>query len=133
MVLTGLLLVGHGSKKPYNKELIEKTANMMSEKSEDYLIRSAFMSINEPSIEEVLEQFKHDQIDSLIVVPLFLADGVHISEDIPRILGLASGEKKGTFLHGSGSIPLYYADPIGNNPMLADLMLESARNAVEQS
>lgn len=133
MVLTGLLLVGHGSKKPYNKELIEKTAKMMSEKSGDYLIRSAFMSINEPSIEDVLEQFRNDQIDRLVVVPLFLADGVHISEDIPRILGLAAGEKKGKFSHASGSIPLFYADPIGNNPMLADLMLESAKNAIEQS
>jgi len=131
MVVTGLLLVGHGSKKPYNKELIEKTAKMMSEKSGDYLIKSAFMSINEPCIEEVLEQFRNEEIDRLVVVPLFLADGVHISEDIPRILGLASGEKKGVFGRSSGDIPLYYADPIGNNPMLADLMLESARNAIE--
>lgn len=55
------------------------------------------MEFNEPTIRESLDSFKQDDVDSIAVVPLFLARGVHIDEDIPGILGLAPGQKKGLF------------------------------------
>jgi sirohydrochlorin ferrochelatase len=131
MKRTGLLLVGHGSKLPYNKELIEKTAAIIAEKHPEYLVRPGFMSMNAPSVEETLALFTKDEIDRLVVVPLFLAKGVHILQDIPELLGLPEGGKKGTFAHASGAIPLLYADPIGSDPLLADLMVKNAEAALK--
>ncbi|TAJ44797.1 sirohydrochlorin nickelochelatase [Methanofollis fontis] len=133
MARKGLLLVGHGSKLPYNKELIENTAALIAEQHPEFLVKPGFMSMNEPTVTDVLNSFKHDDIDLLVVVPLFLAKGVHILKDIPELLGLPEGEKKGTFAHNSGSIPLVYADPIGGDPLLADLMVKNARMAIEQN
>jgi sirohydrochlorin cobalto/nickelchelatase len=126
----GILLVGHGSRKEYNKNLITKTASLIAERHPNYIVKCGFMEFNEPSIPESLELFKSEEIDSLAVVPLFLARGVHIDEDIPEILKLKNGEKKGVFKLQSREIPLVYADPIGPNPLLADLMAENASQAL---
>lgn len=126
----GILLVGHGSKKEYNKDLISKTAALIAERHPEYMVRSGFMEFSQPTIPEALDQFRTENIESLVVVPLFLARGVHIDEDIPGLLNLQNGQKKGTFKLKSREIPLVYADPIGPNPLLADLMAENARQAL---
>ena len=74
--------------------------------------------------------FRHEPIDVLVVVPLFLAKGVHIEKDIPGEIGLPEGTKKGSFVMNGTSIPLVYADPIGSDPLLADLMVKNAKKAL---
>lgn len=131
MATTGFLLVGHGSQKQYNKELIETTANLIASKEDRFLVKSGFMSINEPNVKDVLEEFKAADIDKMVVVPLFLAKGVHILIDIPKILGLEEGTYSGTFTLANGTeIPLLYASPIGSDPLLADLMIKNADNVL---
>jgi sirohydrochlorin ferrochelatase len=128
----GLLLVGHGSKKPYNKQLIEETAQTIAEKDDSFLVKSGFMSINEPTVEEQLDAFRNEDIDALIVVPLFLAKGIHILKDIPAILGLEEDSYSGTFKANGSEIPLLYAQPIGSDPLLAELMLKNAYQAIDE-
>ncbi|NLD56655.1 MAG: sirohydrochlorin nickelochelatase [Methanomicrobiales archaeon] len=127
----GMLLVGHGSKLPYNQELVEKTAALIKEKNADYIVKCGFMNMNQPSIKDSLDAFRKESIDVLVVVPLFLAKGIHIEKDIPGEIGLPEGVRKGTFTLNGRSIPLLYADPIGSDPLLADLMVKNATAALE--
>jgi len=115
---------------PYNQELVEKTAALIRAKHPDYIVKCGFMNLNKPSIKESLDAFRHEPIDTLVVVPLFLARGVHIEKDIPGEIGLAEGLKKGSFALNGKSIPLLYADPIGSDPLLADLMVNNANKAL---
>ena len=131
MAKKGLLLVGHGGKKPYNKELIEETARVIAEKDDSFIVKSGFMSINTPTVEEQLDAFRSEEIETLVVVPLFLAKGVHILKDIPEILGLEEGSYRGTFRLNGSEIPLLYAQPIGSDPLLAELMLKNAHQAID--
>lgn len=131
MGMKGMLLVGHGSSMPYNKELVESTAKMIAAETGEYVVRCGFMNMNTPSIKEALASFHNEKIDALIVVPLFLAKGVHIEKDIPSEIGLAAGQKKGTFALNGTTIPLVYADPIGSDPLLASLMVKNAKKALE--
>lgn len=125
-----MLLVGHGSKMPYNKELIEHTGGLIAARNGEYIVKCAFMNMNTPTIPETLEEFRKEQIDALVVVPLFLAKGVHITKDIPALIGLAEGEAHGSFTLNGKTVPLVYADPIGSDPLLADLMVKNARKAL---
>ena len=127
-----MLLVGHGSKLPYNKELIETTAGFIAKKTDEYLVKPGFMSINTPSVEEQLEAFRKEDIEMLVVVPLFLARGVHIEQDIPELLGLSPGARKGVFQLNGKKVPLVYANPIGSDPLLAELMLKNASDAIAE-
>lgn len=127
-----MLLVGHGSKLPYNKELVETTANLIAGKTNNYLVKPGFMSLNTPTVGEQLEAFRSEDIDMLVVVPLFLARGVHIEQDIPEILGLPAGVRKGEFRLNGKTVPLVYASPIGSDPLLAELMLKNASDAIAE-
>ncbi|NLD57555.1 MAG: sirohydrochlorin nickelochelatase, partial [Methanomicrobiales archaeon] len=95
MMQKGLLLVGHGSSLPYNQELLENTAAMIAKKYPYFMIKCGFMRINKPTIEESLDAFSREPISSLVVVPLFLAKGIHIDKDIPAKIGLPEGTRKG--------------------------------------
>ena len=126
----GMLLVGHGSTMPYNKELVEKTADIIRGQDNGFIVRCGFMNINKPTIKEALEEFRRDPIEALVVVPLFLAKGVHIEKDIPGEIGLPEGVKKGMFTLNGKAVPLVYADPIGSDPLLATLMVKNAEAAL---
>ena len=126
----GMLLVGHGSSMPYNKELVEATGKMIAAQTRDFVVKCGFMNMNKPTIKESLNEFRHEPIDALVVVPLFLARGVHIEKDIPGEIGLPEGIKKGNFVMNGRTIPLMYADPIGSDPLLADLMVKNAIKAL---
>jgi sirohydrochlorin cobaltochelatase len=127
-----MLLVGHGSKLPYNKDLVETTAKLIAEKTDEYIVRTGFMSLNTPTVQEQLEAFRKEKIEMLVVVPLFLARGVHIEKDIPAILGLPEGARAGTFHMNGKDVPLVYASPIGSDPLLAELMLKNAAEAIDE-
>ncbi|PKG31224.1 sirohydrochlorin nickelochelatase [Methanoregula sp.] len=126
----GFLLVGHGSSMPYNQELVDRTAEIIRVKHPEYIVRSGFMNINKPSIKDALDEFRKEAIDALVVVPLFLAKGAHIEKDIPREIGLSEGIRKGHFTLNGKSVPLVYAEPIGVDPLLADLMVKNATEAL---
>jgi sirohydrochlorin cobalto/nickelchelatase len=126
----GMLLVGHGSTMPYNQELIENTAAFIRNQNTDFIVKCGFMNMNKPTIKESLEAFRHEPIDALVVVPLFLARGVHIEKDIPGEIGLPEGSRKGSFVLNGKTIPLLYAGPIGSDPLLADLMIKNANKAL---
>ncbi|HXX54930.1 MAG TPA: sirohydrochlorin nickelochelatase [Methanoregula sp.] len=126
----GMLLVGHGSTMPYNKDLVEKTAAMIRAQNTDFIVKCGFMNMNAPTIKESLDAFRHEKIDALVVVPLFLAKGVHIEKDIPGEIGLPEGIRKGNFVLNGTTVPLVYAEPIGSDPLLADLMLKNATKAL---
>jgi sirohydrochlorin cobaltochelatase len=126
----GLLLVGHGSKLPFNKELVESTGQLIAARYPQFVVKCGFMNLNTPTIGDCLTEFKRESIDVLVVVPLFLAKGVHILKDIPEVIGLEEGKNRGVFSINGNTIPLLYADPIGSDPLLADLMIKNAERAL---
>lgn len=75
MSVKGLLLVGHGSRLQYNKELITTTAEMMKANGGDYLIKSCFLEYSNPTVSEGLDTMSKEDLEILIVVPLFLQKG----------------------------------------------------------
>ena len=133
MTKHGLLIIGHGSRLEYGKELINETAKMIAEKTDEYTIITCSMEFNEPNVEEGLAEMRKKDIDYLVAIPMFLAKGIHVLHDIPEILGLSEGEFRGEFTLADGrNIPLVYANPLGSDPLLANLMLKNAETAVTQ-
>lgn len=96
---TGVLLVSHGSRLGYNKEFISTLHALFAEKSE-YPSNFGFMELVEPNIPTSINKLvSENEIDRLIVVPVFLAPGVHTTRDIPTILGLIEDDGKGHHHH----------------------------------
>lgn len=86
---TGILLLSHGSRLKSGKKVIEAYTDMFREEFPDAIVDYAFMEIRQPDIPTVVEKLAtENDLEKLIVVPVFIAHGLHTKRDIPRILGI---------------------------------------------
>lgn len=84
---TGILLVTHGSRLHYNKEFATALYNKF-EKTCELPSSFGFMELCGPSIPESINKLvDENQLERLVVVPVFIAPGMHTTHDIPHILG----------------------------------------------
>jgi sirohydrochlorin cobaltochelatase len=125
----GLLAVGHGSKLPYNKQVITEITDMIAKKH-DVIVRTGFMEHSEPSVQEALQSFEGTGVTKIAVVPALLAAGVHSTEDIPEILNIDPETKTGIAEIEGREIPLLYGNPIGSDELLADIIFKRATEAI---
>ena len=136
----GVLLVGHGSRLPYGKDVVSKLGEMYKQKS-DYLVEVGFMNMSKPSIPAAINMLAKQGVEKIIVTPVFLAHGVHTKQDIPHILGLDDAENSKDHghhhshheeeieeIHFNGEI--IYTEPLGADPKLVDIINDRVVNAL---
>ena len=125
----GILAIGHGSKLPYNKEVVTQIADHIARKHSDVIVRAGFMENSEPSLKVAIEGFSGTGVTKIAAVPVFLASGVNITKDIPQILNL--DEKGcGTLEIDGKAVPLCYAKPIGADELVADLVFKRVQEVL---
>lgn len=127
----GILALGHGSKLPYNKEMLSGVADMIAEKYQNTVVRIGFMNMNDPTMDEGLKAFEGTGVSTIVAVPIFLAHGVHTTEDIPQILGISREDRKTSININGTDVALIYAEPLGAHPLIADLAYERAIEALK--
>jgi len=140
----GVLLVGHGSRLPYGKDVISQLADIYRQKTE-HPVEIGFMNMNTPSIPSSINKLAQMGVEKIVVTPVFLAHGVHTTEDIPRILGLNNGDETQGHSHGHehghghehvedeeihfhGEI--IYTDPLGPDPKIVDIIKDRVNEAL---
>jgi sirohydrochlorin ferrochelatase len=141
----GVVLVGHGSRLPYGKDVVSQIAEMYR-KDQDYLVEVGFMNMSKPSIPEAINMLAENGAEKIVVTPVFLAHGVHTTEDIPRILGLNNGhdetEQSGhSHSHGHSHDhaeevkinfegEIIYTEPLGADKRIADIVKDRVKDAL---
>jgi len=125
----GILVLGHGSSLPYNKDLVEALAQMIS-KDHSGPVRTAYLNMNEPHIPEGLKSFAGTGVRKIVALPLFLAHGVHTREDIPRELGVDQNERRGMLKIGGADVEVICAEPLGVDECIATLACKRAKEAL---
>ncbi|MDO5851065.1 MAG: sirohydrochlorin nickelochelatase [Methanobacteriaceae archaeon] len=88
---TGILLIGHGSRLPYGKQVISEIADKYRNTT-NINVEVGFMELAEPNIPTAFNKLAKTGVNKIIVTPVFLAHGVHTKRDIPTILGLEALE-----------------------------------------
>jgi sirohydrochlorin cobaltochelatase len=126
---SGVLVLGHGSNLTYNKTTVEAVAAMLAERMPETIIKTAYLNMDRPTVQEGIESFADTHVTTLYVLPLFLAHGTHTLKDIPEILGLSDGQKRTTFPLGERDINIVYAEPLGVDRCIADLAHKRLREA----
>jgi sirohydrochlorin cobalto/nickelchelatase len=124
----GILVLGHGSTLPYNRELIQAMAEMI-QTAHPGPVRTAYLNMNKPDIPEGLRSFSGTKVKKIVALPLFLAHGVHTTQDIPRELGI-NGDGK-AFLDIDGQeVEVCCAQPLGADECIAQLAYRRAVEAI---
>ena len=81
-----LVVVAHGSRvSTSNQEVLELTCSI-SETSPRLKVFAAFMELAEPSLVEVLEDCAMQTTGVVLVLPLFLSAGRHVTNDLPAVI-----------------------------------------------
>lgn len=131
---TGVLLIGHGSRLPYGKDVITQIAEIYKGKN-NYPVEIGFMEMSKPSIPSAINQLANKGIDKIIAIPVFLAHGVHTKQDIPHILGLTEGHENQDHHHDhddkikfEGEIIL--TEPLGADERIAAIVKDRVNNAL---
>jgi precorrin-8X/cobalt-precorrin-8 methylmutase len=124
----GLVLIGHGSKLPYNKENLEKLADILQKKSRFKTVKVSFLVRDRPKIPEAIESIAKQGIKKIVLIPTLIAHGVHTKQEIPEILGLKREE---SMLKAQG-VEIIYGEPLGADERIAEIIEEKALKALGQ-
>jgi len=127
---SALIIVGHGTGLNDNStRAIKDQVNLIRASG------AGFAEVLDAYMEEaplVAEWDTLTQAPNVIVVPFFIADGLHSFQDIPVLLGIeeeitAAASQLSVFKqnpHALRGRQLYYSSAIGTEPMLADVILD---------
>jgi sirohydrochlorin cobaltochelatase len=128
---TSLFIVGHGT------DLNDNSAVAAKREVQQIAARGLYAEVLNAYMEEeplIAKWDEHASQPHVVVVPFFIADGLHSYEDIPVLLGIAaessgtaSATQKEVFRRNPYQLrgrTLYYASAIGTEPLFADVILE---------
>ncbi len=90
--MEGIILVGHGSpKKEANRmELVGRLLHgRLHPGCSSECVRVAYLQYDTPAVMDAIEEAVRAGAASLVIHPYFLSSGVHVTEDIPGIIGEA--------------------------------------------
>ena len=132
---TGILLVTHGSRLNYNKEFATALYNKF-EKTCELPSSFGFMELCGPSIPESINKLVDENgLERLVVIPVFIAPGMHTTHDIPHILGFLDDHEHEHHHHDHGDHDhvhdltpvefdgeILYPEPIKADDILIDIL-----------
>ena len=132
---TALFIAGHGTGNNENsRQAIERQVELIRAQNEFAEVHAAFME-EEPRIGDC---YQIAQTPNIVMVPFFISDGLHSYEDIPVMLGEAAETVQARFRRGEPTWNnptekhgrrVWYAPSIGNEPHIAEVILERVREA----
>lgn len=125
---TAVVLIGHGSKLPYNRDVLEELRRRIEMRGIFKVVKVAFMQLNSPSIEETLRTLAKDGMKDIVALPVFLADGAHTTEDIPEKLKVTF---EGAWEEIGRDVNIVYGKPIGVDERIVDILLDRIKEAME--
>jgi sirohydrochlorin cobaltochelatase len=129
----GVLVVGHGSKLQFNKDLVVNAAAKMAKLGDFGPVTAAFMQLNEPDIKTGIKTLADQGVDMIYVQPCFLASGIHLTVDIPGEIGLKKGERETQMKVDGKTVTLRYCEPIGDDDRIAQILADRVRSRMKQA
>ena len=125
----GLILIGHGSKLPHNRENLEKIAEILRKQSQFKIVEIAFMIRDTPTIAEAIDTIAKRGVSKIVLVPAFLAPGVHTTQEIPELIEV---KRQAVPAFQTKASELFYGEPIGADECIAVILEEKALKALGQ-
>lgn len=131
---TCLIIVGHGTSLNENsRKAIEDQVKFIREGG------YGFAEVLDAYMEEAPFVAKWQELSTapnVVVVPFFIADGLHSYQDIPVLLGIESEptaalSQNDVFRHNPHALQgrnLYYSSAIGTEPLMAEVILDQAND-----
>ena len=110
--MRGIVLFAHGARDPEWARPFEAIRESVRKQRPEYPIVLAFLELMSPTLEEAIATLAGEGASAITVFPLFMAQGGHLKQDLPRILD----EIRGSHPH----VPISLEPAIGDVPAIRE-------------
>lgn len=121
--VTAILLLGHGSRASNANNAQFKVAEDLRQTYP--IVVCAFLELSEPNIPAGLTLCHQAGATCIIVVPYFLALGIHVQKDLPEIIA--------QWLERHPEVEVRMANPLGYSPKMTEIVYERIKEQISQN
>jgi len=93
---SAIVLFAHGARDPQWAQPFEKIQRAIKARRPGTTVELAFLEIMEPALADAVTGLVQTGHRHITVAPLFLAQGGHLKQDVPKILDAIRAEHRGT-------------------------------------
>lgn len=119
-----IILIGHGSPRK-DANTMDAVCRLLHKKihpaCSGRCVRASYLQFAEPELMDVVAECVEAGADSIIIHPFFLSSGMHVTKDIPEMIGEASRKYP--------SVRFVYTEPLGLHERLIDIILDRISEA----
>jgi len=84
--MQGIVLFAHGARDPEWARPFEAIRDCVRKQRPEYPIELAYLEVMSPTLEDAIESLVSEGASAVTVFPLFMAQGGHLKQDLPRML-----------------------------------------------
>lgn len=119
-----VILLGHGSRLETANRGLRLVAEELNRRGQYLGVTPAFLQHTDPSLEEIFQKLAAGGGSRILIMPLFLFEGVHITSDIPAEI------EKIRFRYPH--LQVVQSGFIGPDPLLADICIQRITEALRE-
>ena len=110
--MRGIVLFAHGARDPEWARPFEEIRRRLAASRPEYPTEVAFLELMQPTLEEAIASLVERGAPAITVFPLFMAQGGHLKQDLPRMLDDIRGRYP--------RVPIALEKPAGEVPEILD-------------
>jgi sirohydrochlorin ferrochelatase len=118
---TAIIVFAHGSKVPEANETISRLARELSINA-SLPATAAFLEVAQPDLDDAVASAVRAGARKVLIVPCFLVFGVHVREDLPRLVRSLETAHPG--------VEFLVTQPLEGHPGLAEILASRVRDSL---
>jgi sirohydrochlorin ferrochelatase len=119
---TGIILFAHGSRVEPANQAVRDLAFRLAQGGRFEHVQAAFLELGVPDLEGAVAEFAQKGIAHVIIIPYFVAMGLHLERDLPRIVDTIANNHK--------DLRISVTAPLDGHPALVEILQDRARSAL---
>lgn len=123
--MDAIVLIAHGSRRAEANADLEFFAEQLRSRRLAALVQTAYLEFAAPDIPTALELCLNAGATRITMLPFFLSPGVHVRQDLD--------DYRSTFAANHPTVHFDLAQPLGQHPLLVDILEQRAREAERAS
>jgi len=118
--MDGVLILAHGSKRTETERILNSLTDKVKKKIGESLVYAAYLQFSEQNLEAGIDYLVKKDATKIKVIPMFLFDGVHVTEDIPNEVNEIKRKYPG--------IEIKISRHLGDDDRIADIIADRIRS-----
>jgi len=84
--MEGIIVLAHGSRRQETDRILNSLTEKVMAKAPHQRVIPAYLQFSPNSLDKAVETLAMEGVKRIKVIPMFLFDGIHVTEDIPEEL-----------------------------------------------